>query len=143
LNGIITTQTGFPFNVVVPGDPANTGATNQRPNLVGKASSNCGQGHLTACIGTAAFTLPGQYSYGNAGRNLLRGPSRATVDVSIFKNFPVRERATLQLRGEFFNALNHPSFSNPNATFNTAGFGNITATSTNNRQIQLAAKVTF
>jgi hypothetical protein len=143
LNGIITAQTGFPYNITVPGDPANTSAGNQRPNLLALPTSNCGQGHLTGCINSAAFTLPAAFTYGVAGRNLLRGPDLVTLDLSIFKNFPIRERATFQLRGEFFNALNHPSFSNPNSVFNTAAFGNITSTSTNNRQIQLAGKFTF
>jgi hypothetical protein len=143
LNGILTAQTGFPFNVTVPGDPANTGATNQRPNLTVQPSSNCGQGHLTGCINPAAFALPANFTYGAGGRNLLRGPDLVTLDLSLFKNFPIRERVAFQLRGEFFNILNHPSFSNPNSVFNTAAFGNITSTSTNNRQIQLAAKFTF
>jgi hypothetical protein len=143
LNGIITAQTGFPYNITVPGDPANTSAGSQRPNLLTQPSSNCGQGHLTGCINSAAFALPATFTYGAAGRNLLRGPDLATLDLSLFKNFAIRERATFQLRGEFFNALNHPSFSNPNSVFNTAAFGNITSTSTNNRQIQLAGKFTF
>jgi len=43
LNGIITAQTGFPFNVTVPGDPANTGASNQRPNLLAKPLRTAGK----------------------------------------------------------------------------------------------------
>lgn len=143
VNGIITTQTGFPFNVTVPGDPANTGVGNQRPNLLATPTSDCGQGHLTNCIATSAFAMPTPFTYGNAGRNMLRGPGLATVDLSLFKNFPIRERAAFQLRGEFFNSLNHPSFSNPNSVYTTSAFGSITSTSTNNRQIQLAAKFTF
>jgi hypothetical protein len=143
VNGIITTQTGFPINVTAPGDQANTGAANQRPDLIAAPVSNCGQGHLTACISPASFATARPYTYGNAGRNLLRGPDLATVDLSLFKNLPINERAAFQIRGEFFNSLNHPSFSNPSAVFGTAAFGNITSTSTNNRQIQLAAKFTF
>lgn len=143
VNGIITTQTGFPFNVTAPGDQANTGAGSQRPDLISAPASNCGQGHLTGCIVPTSFATAGQYTYGNAGRNILRGPDLATADLSLFKNLPIGERAAFQIRGEFFNVLNHPSFSNPNSVFNTAAFGNITSTSTNNRQIQLAAKFTF
>lgn len=98
---------------------------------------------MTGCINSSAFALPANFTYGGAGRNLLRGPDLVALDLSLFKNFPVRERAAFQLRGEFFNMLNHPSFSNPNSVFNTAAFGNITSTSTNGRQIQLAAKFTF
>lgn len=143
LNGIVIAQTGTPFNITVPGDPANTGVGNQRPNIIGPASSDCGQGRLTGCIATSAFALPSDFTYGNAGRNLLRGPSLVTCDFSTFKNISLRERLRLQIRGEAFNLLNHPNFSNPASVFSTAAFGNITSTSTNNRQLQLAVKVTF
>lgn len=143
INGIFTAQSGFPINVTVPGDPANTGSGNERPNLVGSISSNCGDGHLTGCISPAGFAVPALYTYGNAGRNLLRGPDLVDVDFSLFKNFPIRERAAFQLRGEFFNILNHPSFNNPGATLGTSTFGTISSTSNTNREIQIAGKFTF
>jgi hypothetical protein len=142
-NGILTAQTGFPFNVTVPGDPANTGMGNQRPNLVGRPSSTCGDGHLIGCIAAAAFAIPQPFTYGNAGRNLLTGPGLVNLDFSLFKDFAIRERAKFQLRGELFNSLNHPSFSNPAAVLGSPTFGNINGTSNTNRQIQLAAKLTF
>ena len=142
-NGIVTLQSGYPFNVTVPGDPANTGLGNQRPNLVHSATSNCGDGHLTNCIDASAFTLPTPYTYGNAGRNILRGPGLVNVDFSLFKNFHVTERFNLQVRGEAFNLTNTPGFSNPNSTFNTSSFGSITSTANNNRQVQLGAKILF
>ena len=95
------------------------------------------------CIDPAAFALPAPYTYGNAGRNILRGPGLYTVDFSIFKVFPIRERFKLQLRAEAFNLFNTPQFSNPNATFNTANFGNITSTSADNREVQFALKLNF
>jgi hypothetical protein len=49
-NAIITIQSGYPFTVTVPGDPANTGVGSQRPNLLKTATTNCGSGHLTNCI---------------------------------------------------------------------------------------------
>ena len=143
VNGITIAQSGFPFNVTVPGDPANTGVGNQRPNVVGAPSSNCGPDHLTNCIATSAFALPTPFTYGNFGRNVLVGPGLFNFDVSFFKNIPIKERLALQIRSEFFNLFNHPAFSNPNSTFNTATFGSITSTSNNNRQIQFAARLTF
>ena len=142
-NGIVTLQSGYPFNVTVPGDPANTGLGNQRPNLVHSATANCGDGNLTNCIDASAFTLPTQYTYGNAGRNILRGPGLVNVDFSLFKNFHLTERFNLQVRGEAFNLTNTPGFSNPNSTFNTSTFGSITSTANNNRQVQLGAKILF
>lgn len=141
-NAIVTLQSGYPFNVVQSGDPANTGRNNERPNLIGTARANCGDGHLTACIDPSAFGPTG-FAYGNFGRNVLFGPGLYYVDFSAFKNFRIRERAGVQFRSEFFNILNTPAFSNPNATFGTTSFGNITSTKRDNRQIQFALKFLF
>ncbi|HZQ51166.1 MAG TPA: TonB-dependent receptor [Bryobacteraceae bacterium] len=142
-NGIVTLQTGFPFNVIVSGDRANTGRSNERPNLVGKPSDNCGDSHLTACINPSAFQLQPLYTYGNAGRNLLYGPGLYNIDFSVFKNFTIVERLHLQFRSEFFNFFNTPAFSNPNATFGTTSFGTISSTKHDNREIQFALKLIF
>ena len=150
-NGIITLQTGIPINVTTSVDTANTSAGGTyRPNLVSKATDDCGLDHLVGCINSAAFTLanlypatPGAYAYGNAGRNLIYGPGLATINMSLFKNFPIREWLRFQFRFEMFNALNHTNFSNPASTFSTSSFGNITSTSTNSRNIQLGAKLLF
>jgi hypothetical protein len=150
-NGIITLQTGIPINVTTSVDTANTSSGGTyRPNLVSAATDNCGLSHLVGCINPAAFTLanlypatPGAYAYGSAGRNLIYGPGIATVNVSLLKNFPIKERLRFQFRFEMFNALNHTNFSNPAATFSTSSFGNITSTSTSARNIQLGAKLLF
>jgi outer membrane receptor protein involved in Fe transport len=142
LNGILVRQSGFPFNVTIAPDQANTGRPNQRPNLVGTPRENCGE-VLIACIDSSAFALPTQFTYGNVPRNVLRGPSFFNLDFSIFKNFPITERFRAQLRGEAFNVTNTPSFSNPSSTWNTPQFGNIGSTANNSRQIQLALKLLF
>ena len=54
---------------------------------------------------TNPVTQAGQF--GNEGRNVVRGPDIEDVDVSVFKNFTVTERARLQFRTELFNLLNH------------------------------------
>ena len=144
INGVSIMQTGFPFNVSNPTDSANTSAGGTyRPNLVHTPSANCGDGHLTNCIDASAFALPPLYSYGNAGRNLLYGPHLFTTDLSLFKNFQIREHARFELRLEAFNVTNSPEFSNPSATFNTAAFGTIGSTSIDNRDIQIGAKLVW
>ncbi|WP_321470040.1 TonB-dependent receptor [uncultured Paludibaculum sp.] len=145
-NGILTLQGGMPYNVTISGDVANTGAGNQRPNLLSTPSANCGGGHLVNCINPAAFALPSAYTYGNAGRNLLRGPGIALLDFSLFKNISLYERLRLQFRAEFFNLMNTPTFRNPSSTLNfnnTASFGNISSTARDNRQIQFGLKLLF
>lgn len=149
-NGIVTLQTGLPFNVTTGTDTANTSSSGTyRPDLLHTPTSNCGRGHLVACIDPTAFTVadlypitPGNYAYGSAGRNLLHGPGAETVNLSVFKNFPITERVKFQFRFETFALFNHTNFSNPSATINTGSFGNIT-NGTGNRNIQLGAKLQF
>jgi hypothetical protein len=106
---------------------------------VGTPSANCGSGRLSGCIRAAAFETPPQYTYGTAGRNLLRGPHLFDSDLSIVKNFRISERLRFQFRAEAFNLWNSPQFSNPSAVFGTATFGTITSTSIENREIQFDA----
>jgi len=110
---------------------------------VGTPSADCGSGHLVGCIDSSAFALPAQFTYGNAGRNILVGPGLVGADFSVFRDFPIKERLKFQLRAEMFNIFNHPNFGNPNTTWNTGSFGNITQTTTDNRDIQFGAKLVF
>ncbi len=144
VNGIVTAQTGMPFNVTIPGDVANIGITGvQRPNVVGTPSEDCGTSHLTGCIASSPFANPAAYTFGDASRNILNGPGYENFDGSIFKEFPIHERAHFQFRAEFFNAFNTPSFAEPNAVYGTSAFGTLTSTSNNNREIQFAGKINF
>lgn len=87
---------------------------------------------------------------GNAGRNLITGPGLQNLDVSVFKNNPIKkisEAFNVQLRAEIFNILNHPNFSIPanfdifDATGAPIPNGSIiTSTATPSRQIQFAVK---
>jgi hypothetical protein len=66
-----------------------------------------------ALSGFAADCIPGTRHYGNLGRNSLTGPTFKQWDVAIYKDTPLSERLTMQLRADVFNILNHPNFSNP------------------------------
>src|SRR5260370_10405507 len=72
----------------------------------------------------AAFARPPNGRFGNAGRNILKGPSAFNFDYSLFKNFKVRESKSVQFRAEMFNIFNTPQFSNPGANLSAPnGFG--------------------
>lgn len=60
--------------------------------------------------GSAVLTPPNYGTFGNQGRNIFRGPGFANLDMSISKRWNLSERIAIQLRGEFFNILNHPNF---------------------------------
>ena len=145
INGITILQSGRPFNVSIAEDRANTSpGSTQRPDLIHSASSNCNGDHQRACIDASAFALPALYTYGLAGRNILRGPHLYSTDLSLFKNIPIKERFRFQFRVEMFNVFNWPMFGNPASGFSTpATFGNITSTSIDNRVMQFGGKIVF
>ena len=98
---------------------------------------------------SAAFSNPLAGTFGNCGRNILRGPWRGTQDASVAKYFPIRERTNLEFRMELFNAPNHVVLNNPGASWGggsgpapIATFGFITGAGTM-RQIQFALKLNF
>jgi len=94
---------------------------------------------------------PADRTYG-LHRNTLRGPGSTNLDLALAKVTPITERVSLELRVEYFNALNHPEFAQPtlldNATnINSPIFGQITTTGTfrgaTPRIGQIAARLTF
>ena len=77
---------------------------------------------------------------------LSSGPAKSNWDIALAKTTKVggvREGATLEFRSEFFNAFNHPQFSNPTAVVTSATFGKIGSMSVNPRLIQFALKYSF
>ena len=75
----------------------------------------------------------------------MRGPGVSNADMSFFKNNYIggERRFNLQYRLEMFNAFNHAQFAQPNTNFLSSGFGQITATAHNPREIQMALKFIF
>lgn len=147
-SGIWTAETGRPINLGIQFDNANVGARGnfQRPNLVGdpfpsgwvKTYGPGGQ-----YFNPAAFAVAAPYTFGNLGRNALRGPGFKNFDIGIFKNFRITERIRIQYRAEGFNAFNVVNFSNPGTTVGTANFGKSTGTQNGQRSIQMGLKVYF
>ena len=84
--------------------------------------------------------------FGNSATGLVDGPPQANIDLAVSKSFPLKwpnESCVLQFRAEFFNALNHPQFANPDSNFTSPTFGVISSTSVNARVGQLAVRLTF
>jgi hypothetical protein len=145
INGILTLQSGLPFTPVLATPVSNAGSS--RPNRA--ASGEISDPTITHWFDTsfntpgAAWATPLQYTYGNGGRNTLRGPRRTNIDGSLFKETQIAERYRLQFRAEFFNALNHPQFDLPNATIGSASAGVISSTVGSPRDIQLSLRLWF
>lgn len=88
-------------------------------------------------------TVPaGQYCIGNAGIGTIHGPGYENWDLSVFKNFRLKESLKFQLRGRSFNTLNQTNFAGVGTTLGETNYGQITSTGPA-RVLQLAGKLTF
>ena len=147
LSTIYQAQSGFPFTVSVFGDTANSGTilgeNPIRANYTGQPVFGPGTHTAQQWLNTAAFAAPAAYTFGNVGRNTVYGPGLQTMDLAIVRNFAVTERWRFEIRGEFFNALNHTNLGTPNRFVNTPQFGTITDAATPGREVQLSARLSF
>jgi hypothetical protein len=114
-------------------DRVTSGLTGGPGYLNGKA-----QGVLCALP-----TIGNGTGFGNMGGGVVLGPPQSNWDMSIAKNFRVREAQSLQFRTEFFNTFNHPQFAIPNTLASGSTYGQISNTSVNPRIIQMALKYSF
>jgi hypothetical protein len=145
LSAILTLESGLPFNITRGSDVNLDGTNNDRVNVVGNPYLDPHRSRSdvsNAWFNTAAFAAPATGTDGNLGRNVLDAPGVRNVDLGIFRNFKVRERATLQARGELTNAFNLVNLSAPNGTLSSASFGTI-RTAGGTRQVQLGLRLTF
>jgi len=85
-------------------------------------------------------------AFGNSATGIVNGPGQANLDLAFSKTVTLRwpiERSSLQFRGEFYNALNHTQFADPDTNFTSPTFGVISSTAVNARVGQLALKLVF
>jgi hypothetical protein len=159
-SGIVIIQSGLPMTLTDPiggsvygfAGPSTVtlcpGATNHS-----LATSGRDQTRLTSWFNTSAICsapIVGSdglaTGYGDSGQSIVNGPGQFNTDFSIGKTFRVgglRDDAELAFRAEFYNAFNHPQFSNPGTTLGSATFGVITQTSVAPRLIQFGLKYLF
>ncbi|MEO6390586.1 MAG: TonB-dependent receptor, partial [Pyrinomonadaceae bacterium] len=180
VSGIVTVMSGLPIDVF-DGSAGNLYfgplSGNGRPNLVPGRSpaSNIPPGYyfnpyafarpivlagqvIPSSGGWATASATGT-DFGNAGRNILRGPRQFNVDLSMSKRFALGEARSIEMRAEFFNLFNTVNYANPASNFGSASqidpvtgqippgqagnFGKIQSTSNNPRLIQFALKFNF
>ena len=156
LSGTFIHQSGNPFTIIDSNNLSRSlcgGGCTWYPNVVGDAFSNVPvlpaglQG--ISFINPSAFAPADPGTFGDSGRNTLRGPKLTVINMSLAKDFHFGERFALQLRADFVNALNHPSFQPPNADLNGSNFGIITSgetaggTTVAPRSGQLSARFSF
>jgi hypothetical protein len=140
--GIFSAQSGLPFNPVESVDQSNTGTT-ERPNRIASGVLPDGQRSINNWFDVSAFPTPAQYTFGDSGRDILRGPGFHNVDFGLSRSVSVADRGTVEFRFEAFNAFNTPQFGLPNATLGQATTGVISTVANPQRELQAALRFAF
>jgi hypothetical protein len=142
LNTILSLQSGMPVTVTqATNNNAFAGFALQRPNLVGNPSLSRSQRNPGRYFNTAAFATAPQFIIGSASRNPVRGPAYRDMDQALVKHMTLYGETGLEFRGEIFNILNTPEFSQPNGSFGAAAFGSISSTTTDPRVVQFTVRL--
>lgn len=149
VSGVALVVSGQPLTVCRGDDVAGVGDSECQPwDIVGDtrvANPSFSEGRnvdQNFWFNPAAFARPAPGRFGNAGRNILRGPSFQSWDVAIFKTFPVTETTKVQFRSEFFNFPNHPNLTNPDTNPTSANFGRVLSKA-GQRNIQFGLKLYY
>ena len=146
--GIWTFQTGRPFTVALLPELDNSGTgrsvlgfgANDRPDVLRNPALP--DPAPERWFDTTAFTIPARGNFGNAGRNILDGPGLRSINVSLLRNFSLRESLSLQFRAEAFNLLNNVNFDLPDIFAGSPAFGRISSAQAP-RHIQFGLKLLF
>jgi len=144
IRGLITVQTAPPFSSTLRFDNSNTGNTggsfgSDRPDAL--RSPLLGSPAPDRWFDTTALPVAPRYSFGNAGRNILRGSSLVQFDVALARAIRISERARISLECQAFNLFNTSSFDLPQRFADEpVSFGKVFSARPP-RQIQLAARL--
>jgi len=144
IGGILSLHSGTPFTVEASNsDAQNTGNTEERANLLLPDAAYAHATNPSIWLNPAAFGEPAIGTYGNLGRNSLRTDSYRNLDISLTRNFPIKEWFTLQFRGDAFNLCNFVVQGQPSNTVDSPNFGIVTSANNTPRVIQFALKLLF
>ena len=144
LSALVAVQSGYPFTPRVGFDNSNTGNIGgafvgfDRPNEVPAA----GAPPDAVFYDGRAFVIAPPFTFGTAGRNSLRGPAQATVDLAAARRFRVAAERQIEARVEVYNALNRANYGLPDSFVDRPTFGQSLAAGPP-RQVQLAVRFSF
>jgi outer membrane receptor protein involved in Fe transport len=136
VSGIFTARSGRPFTVT---QGSLEGAT-WLPNLTGDPQ---GAETVDSWFNAAAFQRVPAGTFGNAGRNSLRGPGYMTYDMSVQRRIPTTGRVGVTLRWDVFNLFDRANLGNPNSDITGSNVGTISTLAGDPRVMQFALRLTF
>ncbi|MCX6631760.1 MAG: TonB-dependent receptor [Candidatus Solibacter sp.] len=157
LSGLVSFATGSPLALV--GSACNAGGIlgtcipNYNPSFNGNVRINgdYGNGNLiggtvTSFLERTAFVAPAAYTWGNLPRTGVYGlnaPFNSSIDLSVRREFALREKVKLAIQGDAFNVNNAVRFGAPGTNPDQASFGTITSQANSPRRLQINARITF
>lgn len=142
LSGITSLQDGTRYSPLLAGDYNNDGVTGDRPDRLGSGVLDESERSVDQWFATDDFAAQPSYTFGNAGRNILVGPSYANWDLSLIKQARFGDGSLVEFRVELFNAFNHVNFELPYAVLETSSFGKIFGAH-RAREIEIALRYSF
>ncbi len=156
---VVTIQSGSALTISATNANNVFGISTDRAQLSGHCSKDqlvkggSVQSKLSGYFNATCFTSPPIIgadgigtAFGNSATGIVNGPRQANLDLAFSKTVVLRrpvEKSSLQFRAEFYNALNHPQFANPDTSFTSPTFGVISSTAVNARVGQLALRFAF
>ena len=144
--GIAVAESGRPLTPMLQFDNSNTGNTggnfgSDRPNVF--RNPKLGSPTPARWFDTSAFAVPTQYQFGNAGRNIVRGPGYFSFDLAVAREFALHDRAKVSVEAQAFNLFNRANYNLPSPYADApTTFGRIFSAGAA-RQIQFALRLAF
>ncbi len=132
VGSVLTVQSGAPFTPFVSGGISGadevqitgTGNDTDRPNVASTSFYPTKQ-TPQQWVNASAFSAPSPFTFGNAGRNILRGPGLGSCDFTVHRDFHLGEASHLEFRAEMFNIFNRANFDIPQRNLAAPSFGQI------------------
>jgi hypothetical protein len=162
LNGTTNYSSGLPFTPGLSSCHASSDTGPCRPDLVGPVKDGTRSGDpktttnywfqgtggvslVAAGQSAGSWAQPAVGTFGNVGRNTLRGPKFFDSDLALFKNFSITERAKAQFQFQFYNVFNHVNLGNPDGCVDCGSAGRIGGIAANSqlRSLTYGFKLSF
>lgn len=141
VNGILSVNSGRPFTATANDQTQTGGGHITRANCLGDAQPSGFDRTVDRWFDTAQFSQPGTRQFGSCGANTLRAPGFKSLNLSLFRSFPLPNDRRVEFRIEAFNVLDWTNYGIPGASVaNQATFGRITSSLGTPREMQFAIK---
>jgi hypothetical protein len=130
LSGIAAAMSGRALDITIKRSASvmlDGNNKSQRPDLVPGQSIYAAGQNINNWFNSAAFVKPADFTWGNLGRNVGRGPGYYEIDTALEKRTTINESMALDFRVEAFNLLNHPIYGDPGTSVSSSDFGLVTS----------------